>query len=195
MQLASVEGLEDLSIARLAADLGMSKSGLFAHFGSKEELQLSTLRAARRVFSDEAVTPALDVPAGMERLLALIEAWLRYVGGDTFDGGCVFMEAAAEFDNRPGPVRDLVAETMGMWLDLLTDEARHASEAGQLLEGTDPEQLAWELHAFGLGLNWERQLMGSSRATERALTAVRGRLAAAASDEGRRALSALADAS
>src|SRR3954462_10425301 len=109
MQIASGDGLEGLSIARLASDLGMSKSGLFAHFGSKEELQLSTLRAARRVFSDEAVTPAQYVPEGEERLLVLVTSWLRYVGGNTFDGGCLFMEAAAEFDNRPGPVRDLVA--------------------------------------------------------------------------------------
>src|SRR4051794_32830328 len=190
MQLASVEGLQALSIARLAGDLGMSKSGLFAHFGSKEELQLSTLRAARRVFSDEAVTPALEVPEGVERLLALVTAWLDYIGGDTFEGGCVFIEAAAEFDNRPGPVRDLVAETMGMWLDLLNGQAARALELGQLATGTDPEQLAWELHAFGLGLNWQRQLMGSERARDRAVAAARSRLEAAASAKGRRRLAA-----
>ena len=109
MQLASTDGLEDLSIARLAGELGMSKSGLFAHFGSKEELQLSTVRAARRVFSDGAVVPALDVEPGVARLHALLDAWFTYIDSDTFKGGCVLMEAAAEFDNRPGPVRDLVA--------------------------------------------------------------------------------------
>lgn len=181
MQLASAEGLENLTIARLAGDLGMSKSGLFAHFGSKEELQLSTLRAARRVFADEAVAPAMDADPGLERLLGLTTTWLRYVGGDTFEGGCLFMEAASEFDNRPGPVRDLIAETMGMLLALLTEQAREALERGQLAAGTDPEQLAWELHAYGFGLNWDRQLNGSAAAAERALTAVRGRLAAAAS--------------
>src|SRR4051812_6153426 len=84
MQLASAEGLEDLSIARLAGDLGMSKSGLFAHFGSKEELQLSTVRAARRVFYDEAIAPALAARKGIERLAALVAAWHGYIGGDTF---------------------------------------------------------------------------------------------------------------
>src|SRR3954451_22773315 len=98
MQIASVDGLEGLSLAGLAADLGMSKSGLFAHFGSKEELQLSTLRAARRVFSDLAVTPALHTRKGLERMLALETAWLGYVS-DTFEGGCIFIQAAAEFDN------------------------------------------------------------------------------------------------
>jgi AcrR family transcriptional regulator len=188
MQLASTEGLEDLSLARLAADLGMSKSGLFAHFGSKEELQLATLRAARRVFTDEAVTPALEIPEGIERLDALVSTWLDYIGGEVFEGGCVFMEAAAEFDNRPGPVRDLIAETMGMWLGLLTEQAQRALERGELKAATDPARLAWELHAFGLGLNWDRQLNGSATAIERARTAARERLEAAATGKGRRRL-------
>jgi AcrR family transcriptional regulator len=185
MQLASAEGLEDLSIARLATDLGMSKSGLFAHFGSKEQLQLSTLRAARRVFTDRAVMPALELPEGVRRLVALVGTWLDYIGGDVFEGGCLFMEAAAEFDNRPGPVRDLIAETMGMWLDLLTDEAGRAVANGELAADTDPARLAWELHAFGLGLNWDRQLNGSAAATERARSAARDRLAAATTKKGR----------
>jgi AcrR family transcriptional regulator len=189
MQIASAEGLEGLSLARLADDLGMSKSGLFAHFGSKEELQLSTLRAARAVFSKRAVAPAEDVPEGIARLHALMCAWLdEYVGGDAFEGGCIFMEAAAEFDNRPGPVRDLVAETMGMWLGLLEGQARVALEHGELKRGTDPERLAWELHAFGLGLNWERQLMGGRSAGERARAALDDRLGGAATAKGRRRL-------
>jgi AcrR family transcriptional regulator len=188
MQLASAEGLEDLSIARLAADLGMSKSGLFAHFGSKEELQLSTLRAARRVFIDQAITPADEIPEGVRRLVALVGTWLEYIGGDIFEGGCLFMEGAAEFDNRPGPVRDLIAETMGMWLALLTEQAARAKELGELGAGTDPARLAWELHAFGLGLNWDRQLNGSAYARERALTAARDRLLAATTKKGRNKL-------
>jgi AcrR family transcriptional regulator len=188
MQLASAEGLEDLSIARLASDLGMSKSGLFAHFGSKEELQLSTLRAARRVFTDQAVTPALEIPEGVRRLVALVGTWLDYIGGDVFEGGCLFMEAAAEFDNRPGPVRDLIAETMGMWLALLTEEAARAVGRGELTTDTDPARLAWELHAFGLGLNWDRQLNGSAAARERARSAARDRLLAATTKKGRKRL-------
>ena len=188
MQLASAEGLEDLSIARLAGELGMSKSGLFAHFGSKEELQLSTIRAARRVFSDEAVTPALAAKKGIERLDALLAAWHGYIANDTFAGGCLLMEAAAEFDNRPGPVRDLIAETMGMWMDLLAEQAARALERGELAPGSDPAQLAWELLAFGLALNWDRQLNASPAARDRAATAVRGRLEAAATAKGRKRL-------
>ncbi len=188
MQLASTEGLEDLSIARLAGDLGMSKSGLFAHFGSKEELQLSTVRAARRVFYDEAIAPALAARKGIERLDALVAAWLGYIAGDTFAGGCLLMEAAAEFDNRPGQVRDLIAETMGMWTGLLVEQAERALERGELAPGTDPAQLAWELHAFGLALNWDRQLNGATGARQRAATAVRSRLEAAATGKGRKRL-------
>jgi AcrR family transcriptional regulator len=176
MQLASTGGLEDLSIAQLANDLGMSKSGLFAHFGSKEQLQLSTIRAARRVFSDEAVTPALEAEPGLERLRALLDAWFDYIGSDTFVGGCLLMEAAAEFDNRPGPVRDLIAETMAMWTELLVEHASAAVDRGELRPGTDPKQLAWELHAFGLSLNWDRQLNESPDAVRRARTAVATRL-------------------
>ena len=188
MQVASSEGLEGLSIARLAGELGMSKSGLFAHFGSKEELQLSTVRAARRVFSDEAIVPALETKKGIERLDALMRAWLDYIENDVFPGGCVLMEAAAEFDNRPGPVRDLIAETMSMWMDLLVEQARRAVERGELAAGIDPTQLAWELHAFGLSLNWDRQLNGAGGARDRAGTAVRTRVLAAATAKGKRRL-------
>ena len=188
MQIASVEGLEGLSLASLAADLGMSKSGLFAHFGSKEELQLSTVRAARRVFSDRAVTPAEAVPDGVARLVALIDGWIGYIGAGTFEGGCLLCQAASEFDGRPGPVRDLVAETMAMWTDLLTEQARAAKANGELAGDVDPEQLAWDLHAFGLAFNWERQLYGRDDARARA--AVRARLAAAATAKGRRILNA-----
>ena len=188
MQIASVEGLDRLSLAGLAADLDMSKSGLFAHFGSKEQLQLSTLRAARRVFSDLAVDPAQDLPEGIARLDALTGAWLDYIDTDAFAGGCLFMQAAAEFDARPGPVRDLVAETMGMWMALLADQARAAIARGELVTDTDPEQLAWELHAFGLGFNWDRQLNASPAAAGRTRTAMTARLHAAATAEGRRRL-------
>ena len=104
------------------------------------------------------------------------------------------MEAAAEFDNRPGPVRDLIAETMGMWMGLLAEQAERALERGELAPGTDPAQLAWELHAFGLALNWDRQLNGAAGARQRAAAAVRARLEAAATGKGRKRL-AQADAS
>jgi AcrR family transcriptional regulator len=188
MRMASAGGLESLSIARLAGELGMSKSGLFAHFGSKEELQLSTIRAARRVFSDEAVTPAMATKSGIERLAALLAAWHDYIANDTFPGGCVLMEAAAEFDSRPGPVRDLVAETMAMWMALLVEQAQRAIERDELAPGTDAAQLAWELHAFGLALNWDFQLNGHGPARAHAAAAVRARLESAATPKGRKRL-------
>jgi AcrR family transcriptional regulator len=188
MQIASVEGLEGLSLGRLAADLGMSKSGLFAHFGSREELQLKTLRAARRIFYEAAVRPALDVPEGIERLAALVEADIDYLSGDAFDGGCLFISSAAEFDSRPGPIRDLVHETMLSWLDLLADHATVARDNRDLSADTDPRALVWELHAFGLALNWDRQLNRAGDARERAQTASRARLHAAATVKGRRKL-------
>ena len=190
MQIASVEGLDRLSLAGLAADLDMSKSGLFAHFGSKEQLQLSTLRAARRVFSDLAVEPAQALPEGIERLRALTGSWLDYIGAEAFEGGCLFMQAAAEFDARPGPVRDLVAETMGLWMGLLAEQARAAIARGEIAADTDPDQLAWELHAFGLALNWDRQLNASPTAADRTRAAMTARLHAAATAEGRRRLAA-----
>jgi AcrR family transcriptional regulator len=189
-QIASVEGLDGLSLARLAADLGMSKSGLFAHFGSKEELQIKTLRAARRIFYDRAVKPAEDVPEGMERLVALNDVKLEYLAGDAFEGGCLFIASAVEYDSRPGPIRDLVAETMTSWLDVLTDQARIAVERGELSADLDPRGLAWELHAFGLALNWDRQLNQADDALERARVASHARLQAAATATGRRKLTA-----
>ena len=194
VDLASVEGLDGVTIGRLAQELSISKSGLFAHFGSKEELQLSTIRAARRVFSDEAVTPAMATKSGIERLAALLAAWHDYIANDTFPGGCVLMEAAAEFDSRPGPVRDLVAETMAMWMTLLVEQVQRAVERGELAPGTDPAQLAWELHAYGLALNWDYQLNGHGPAREHAAAAVRSRLEAAATAKGRKRLAKTAAA-
>jgi len=142
VQIASVEGLDALSIGRLAADLGLSKSGVFAGFGSKEELQLATVRAARRIFYDRVVTPALERPQGAARLLALCEQWLEYSRGRVFAGGCFFYEVTAEFDARPGPVRDALARSATEWETLLTDLAREAAAAGELPAGSDPEELA-----------------------------------------------------
>ncbi|MFC8722876.1 TetR/AcrR family transcriptional regulator [Kitasatospora sp. NPDC057198] len=142
VQIASVEGLDALSIGRLATDLGLSKSGVFAGFGSKEELQLATVRAARRIFYDRVVTPALEHPRGAGRLLALCEHWLEYSRGRVFAGGCFFYEVTAEFDARPGPVRDALARSATEWETLLTDLAREAAAAGELPAGSDPEELA-----------------------------------------------------
>jgi AcrR family transcriptional regulator len=188
MQIASVEGLEGLSLGRLADDLGMSKSGLFAHFGSKEELQLATLRAGRAVFARAVVEPAQDTAQGIERVAAYTRLWLNYIEAELFAGGCLFLAAAAEFDDRPGPVRDKVAEIMGEWLDILADQARIARERGELRADEDPAALAWELHAFELALNWDFRLNRAATAGDRARAATRRRLHVAATPSGRRKL-------
>src|SRR5215212_4407502 len=119
VDIASEEGLEGLTIGRLAAELSMSKSGLFAHFGSKEELQLATIEAARLIFAREVIRPAFEAAHGMQRLWQLCDTWLGYVQGGVFRGGCFFAAAAAEFDSRPGQVRDRIAEIMKEWLSTL----------------------------------------------------------------------------
>lgn len=174
--LASVEGLEGLTIGRLATELDMSKSGLFRHFGSKEELQLAVVDTARQVFVDEVVTPARQAPSGLARLWALCDAWLVYVEREVFPGGCFFMAAAAEFDNRPGPVRDVIASSMQEWLGYLERAARRAQEQGEITPEADPAQIAFELHAFYLGANWAEQLFGDTQATTRARKAILHRL-------------------
>jgi len=188
MQIASVEGLEGLSLGRLADELGMSKSGLFAHFGSKEELQLATLRAGRAVFARAVIAPAEDVPEGIERLTVFTRAWLEYIEAELFAGGCLFVTAASEFDDRPGAVRDKVAEIMGEWLAVLAEQAQIASDLGQLRADEDPAALVWELHAFELALNWDFRLNRAADAGDRARAATHRRLRAAATASGRRAM-------
>src|SRR5579864_5470895 len=126
VDLASVEGLEGLTIGRLAEELKMSKSGLFAHFGSREELQLATVEMARQIFVEHVIRPALAVPAGAPRLWAICNAWVRYVEDPVFPGGCFFSAASFEFDSRPGPVRDRIAAVMQQWRTTL---ARAVEEA------------------------------------------------------------------
>src|SRR3979490_388925 len=128
-QLASAEGVEEGSLERLGGDLGISKSGLFAHFGSKEELQLATVEEASRVFTREVLVPGLSVPTGVGRLWALCNANLSYLERKVFPGGCFFQAAAAEFDSRPGPVRDAVMQGVRYWAGSLarpTPEAQGA---------------------------------------------------------------------
>src|ERR1700712_5075652 len=142
--LASVEGLEGLTIGRLATDLAMSKSGLFAHFGSKEELQLATIGAAKEIFAREVVAPARDAERGLPRLEALLAAKLRYERGEVFDGGCFFETVRAEFDSRkPGPVRDVIEADLEEWDDLMRRAIRSAVRAGHLKSETDAAQLQY----------------------------------------------------
>ena len=148
--IASVEGLEGLTIGRLATELEMSKSGLFAHFGSKEELQLATIDAARRRFVEHVVKPSRSLPRGRERLEALTRDWLAYFRSEQFAGGCFFHTVKAEFDSRPdNAVREVVMEDVRQFLGLLAREVRKAQEAGDLDPAVEPEQLAFELDALG----------------------------------------------
>jgi AcrR family transcriptional regulator len=184
VHIASEEGLEGLTIGRLASELSMSKSGLFAHFGSKEELQLATVEAARAVFVREVIGPAFAAEKGLARLWSLCDVWLGYVKGEVFRGGCFFAAAAAEFDGRPGAVRDRVAEIMREWLALLRRSVTEAQAAGQLSRDADPAQLAFELNALEMGANWAFQLHGDRQAFARAREAMLERLRLYATPDG-----------
>lgn len=164
VDLGSSEGLEALTIGRLATATGVSRSGLFAHFGSKQALQLATIEAAREIFIEEVLGSGQGTAEGLPRLRAVLAAWIDYFRRDVFPGGCFFQAASLEFDGRPGPVRDRVIEVMKQWLALLTELARQAT----LPEGLDPAQLAFELNAIGLATNWQRQLLGDEQALQRA---------------------------
>lgn len=179
-QLATVEGLYGLSIARLAEAVGMSKSGLFAHFGSKEELQLATVETASELFDEIVVAPALRAPSGLERLRGLIENYLRHVEGDVYPGGCFFASVAAELDTRRGPVRDRAAAFVGEWIEHLQDAVRDAQAEGSLDPAEDAEQLAFELEAYLMLANAQFVLTRDPAAMARARRAVERRLAAAA---------------
>lgn len=179
-RLGSAEGLESVSLQRLAGDLGISKSGLFAHFGSKEELQLATVEEASRIFTREVLVPGLKPPRGVERVQALCDAFLSYLQRDVFPGGCFFQAAAAEFDSKPGPVRDAILERKRYWEDSLVRAVREGQAAGSIKGSVDAEQLGWELHCLLAGAN-DRHLESRDRKDfERARRAIRERLEAAA---------------
>jgi AcrR family transcriptional regulator len=178
-RLATLEGLEGLSIGRLAEATGMPKSSVYVLFGSKEELQLATIDAARSSFLEEVVTPALRaLPPGRERLEMLCEGFLGYVQRRVFPGGCFFVATAAELGARRGRVHDRVAAYQREWRDLLEETAR---EAGELADGADPAQLAFELSAILAGANIVAVLHDDDSAIDRARRAVTARLAPALS--------------
>ena len=154
VDLASVEGLEGLTIGRLAAELQMSKSGLFAHFGSKQDLQLATVAAAAARFKATVVDPALALPDGAPRLQALAERYLDQV--DTYSGGCFWAATSAEYDDRPGPVRDAIAAGLEAWLGELERQARIAG-------AERPQRLAFEIYSLVMGANARFRLSGEKR--------------------------------
>ncbi|MGN6255954.1 MAG: TetR/AcrR family transcriptional regulator [Solirubrobacterales bacterium] len=154
VDLASVEGLEGLTIGRLAAELRMSKSGLFAHFGSKQELQLATVGAAARRFKGRVIDPALDLPDGAPRLRAMAERYLDQLGD--YSGGCFWAATSAEYDDRPGPVRDAIAGALDAWLGELERQARVAGVES-------PERFAFEVYALVMATNARYRLSGDRR--------------------------------
>jgi len=157
IDLASAEGLEGLTIGRLARELEMSKSGLFAHFGSKQELQLATVEAAAIRFRRAVVDPALDAPDGARRLRAMAEAYLAHVDAGAYSGGCFWASTSTEYDDRPGPVRDAIAAALEAWLKELE---RQAGIAGM----ESPGRVAFELYAVVMGANSRYRLSGDRRA-------------------------------
>ena len=180
VNLASMEGLEGLSIGRLADELNMSKSGLFAHFGSREELQLATVAMARQIFAEHVIRPALSAPEGAPRLWALCDAWVRYVEHPVFPGGCFFAAAAFEFDSRPGPVRDQVAAAVKQWLVTLTRAVEGAIAAGHLKANVDANQLAFEIKSISVGAHSDYQLTDDRKAMGKARSIVLDRIRAMA---------------
>jgi len=164
VDIASAEGLEGLSIGRLAAELQMSKTGIFAHFGSKEQLQLATVETAKAIFLEQVVQPALRSPRGISRLKALLENWLGYVERSVFRGGCFFAAASAEFDSRPGAVRDEIAALTKAWMDALREEIAFAQSRKEVQASVNPAQLAFELHAYVQEANWAFKLFNDKSA-------------------------------
>jgi AcrR family transcriptional regulator len=174
VDIASVDGLEGLSIGRLATELGISKSGLFAHFGSKEELQLATIRAARRIYADNVVTPAYEVEPGLARVWAMSVHWLDYSERRVFPGGCFFEKVSHEFAARTGPVQESLAAVHAEWMELLETTVAAAVDQGEI--AVDPGQLAFELNAYFEGANLASLLHADLKLYEQARQAVRTRL-------------------
>jgi AcrR family transcriptional regulator len=165
--LASHMGLEGLSIGALAEVMRMSKSGVFAHFGSREELQISVIREYHTRFEDEVFFPSLAEPRGLPRLSALFERWVRRVSVE-LDSGCIYISGAVEFDDRPGPVRDALASMVRDWQLALERAIRIAIEEGQLRPDTDPAQMLFEIHGLILALHHDARFLRNAGVLDRA---------------------------
>jgi AcrR family transcriptional regulator len=178
-RLATVAGLDGLSIGRLADAVGMSKSGLYAHFRSKEELQLATIETASSLFFELVIEPAQRAPNGLERLRQLTHGFLDYVEGGVYPGGCFFASVGAELDTRPGRVRDLAIGVSDRWIEILADAIRDAKAEGAINAIEDPEQLAFDLDAYLLLANAQFVAHQNPTAIARANRAIATRLVAA----------------
>jgi AcrR family transcriptional regulator len=175
-ELATQEGLEPLSIGRLAEATDMSKSGLFAHFGSKEELQLATVDHAASLFREEVIAPARAAPKGVARVWALCDHMVDYAERQVFPGGCFFACTSAEFNNRPGPVRDRIVEMVGTWLSYLEHAVEQAQQAGELDQSLSAREIAFQLDSFAQAANARYQMFRDAQVFDEARRAVRERL-------------------
>ena len=162
-------GLEGLSIGTLADLMNMSKSGVFAHFGSREELQISVIRAYHARFEEEVFYPALKQPKGLPRLQELFQNWMRRTSHE-IDSGCLYISGAVEFDDRPGLVRDALADSVKTWLSAMHRTVVQAKEAGHLRSDADEQQIAFEIHGLILALHYEARFLKMPGSVERANT-------------------------
>jgi AcrR family transcriptional regulator len=174
--LATQEGLEPLSIGRLADATGMSKSGLFAHFGSKEELQIAVVEHAASLFVEEVIAPARSAPKGLPRLWALCDHKLGYLERQVFPGGCFFAATSVEYSHRPGPVRDRINDLLRSWLSYLEHAVEQAQQAGELEDSLTPREITFELDSFAMAANWQYHMFGDPAVFADARRAIRERL-------------------
>jgi AcrR family transcriptional regulator len=172
LRLVSKAGLDGLTIGTLADATDMSKSGLFAHFGSRDELLLAVLAHGQAEFTEVVFQPAMAKPRGLPRLRAMFVNWLDWTESAELPGGCPMIGGAAEFDDRPGPVRDMLAGGQRTWIETLKRAVRQAIEERQLAADTDPEQIAFEMFGIALVVHHHRRLLGYRKARERALAAL-----------------------
>jgi AcrR family transcriptional regulator len=171
LKVASRLGLEGLTVGSLAEATGMSKSGLFAHFGSREEMQLAVLEHAARRYGEQVLVPVLKIERGLPRLRALLERWLDWTLASGLPGGCIMISAANEYDDRPGAIRDAVIANQRRGSALCEKAVRLAIEEGHLKSETDPEQIAFEMLGIVLASHNHRRLLGDTEARKRALRA------------------------
>ena len=174
--IASADGLEGLSIGRLAQECATSKSNIAAHFGSKAQLQLAAIGYASGVFTRHVVAPALDAAKGLPRLVALYEYWMAYSRRRVFSGGCFFAAVTAEYDAREGAIRDALREHHTSWLGLQERLVHEAQETGQIRADVDPAQLAFELDAFARAANSQAVLFDDDAAYDQATAAIMARI-------------------
>jgi len=171
LKIASKLGLEGLTIGSLADATGMSKSGLFAHFGSREDLQLAVLEHAAQLYGEKVFVPVLKIERGLPRLRALFERWLDWALESGLPGGCIMISAAIEYDDRPGPIRDAAIANQHRGNAITKKAVRLAIDEGHLAPSTDPEQISFEMLGIVLASHNHRRLLGDREARKRALTA------------------------